>query len=241
MNSNVKGAIAEQAIVFAATKLRIPVWRPVSEHGRADLVLEIGGELQRVQVKWGRLSATEDTIMVLLHTSRRTRTGYLRSTYSPAAVDLFAVYGGAGAPAVTSGGRPGAPSMTSGGRAGSASGLLRGLERRRRIHAATLAHKLERAIGQLGRLCAADGLIAQREREQHLPQQLRTLKVRGRARRWEVSHGCEQPRGVRTATAQAPGRLVRDLRDDRSGGRIDQVDLAAQTGALERQAVARQT
>jgi hypothetical protein len=53
MNSNVKGAIAEQAIVLAATKLRVPVWRPVSEHGRADLVLEIGGQLWRVQVKWG--------------------------------------------------------------------------------------------------------------------------------------------------------------------------------------------
>ena len=43
MNSNVKGAVAEQAIVLAATKLRIPVWPPVAEHGRADLVLEIGG------------------------------------------------------------------------------------------------------------------------------------------------------------------------------------------------------
>ena len=94
MDSNVKGAVAEQAIVLAATKLRIPVWRPVSEHGRADLVLEIGGELERVQVKWGRLSPTRDTITVVLHTSRRTRTGHLRSTYGPGEVDLFAVYCG---------------------------------------------------------------------------------------------------------------------------------------------------
>ena len=35
LNSNVKGAIAEQAIVLAATKLRIPVLRPVNEHGRS--------------------------------------------------------------------------------------------------------------------------------------------------------------------------------------------------------------
>ena len=69
-------------------------WRPVSEHGRADLVLEIGGELERVQVKWGRLSPTRDTITVVLHTSRRTRTGHLRSTYGPGEVDLFAVYCG---------------------------------------------------------------------------------------------------------------------------------------------------
>ncbi|MBV8712551.1 MAG: hypothetical protein JOY56_12275, partial [Solirubrobacterales bacterium] len=33
LNSNVKGVIAEQAIVLAATKLRVPVWRPVSQHG----------------------------------------------------------------------------------------------------------------------------------------------------------------------------------------------------------------
>ena len=95
MDSNTKGAVAEQAIVLAATKLRIPVWRPVSEHGRTDLVLEIGDALHRVQVKWGRLSPTEDTITVVLHTSRRTRTGHLRSTYHPGEVDLFAVYYGA--------------------------------------------------------------------------------------------------------------------------------------------------
>jgi hypothetical protein len=37
MNSNVKGAVAEQAIVLAAMKLRVPVLRPVDEHGRCDL------------------------------------------------------------------------------------------------------------------------------------------------------------------------------------------------------------
>jgi hypothetical protein len=48
MDSNVKGAVAEQAIVLAATKLRVPVWRPIGAHGRADLALEIGGRLLRV-------------------------------------------------------------------------------------------------------------------------------------------------------------------------------------------------
>ena len=69
INSNVKGAVAEQAIVLAATKLRIPVWRPVAEHGRVDLVLEIAGELLRVQVKWGRLSPARDVVIVSLFTS----------------------------------------------------------------------------------------------------------------------------------------------------------------------------
>jgi PD-(D/E)XK nuclease superfamily protein len=63
LSSNTKGAIAEQAIVFAATKLHVPVWKPTSEHGRVDLLLEIGGRLQRVQVKWGRLSKRRDVVM----------------------------------------------------------------------------------------------------------------------------------------------------------------------------------
>jgi antitoxin (DNA-binding transcriptional repressor) of toxin-antitoxin stability system len=94
MNSNVKGAVAEQAIVLAAMKLGVPVLRPVAEHGRADLVLEIGGELCRVQVKWGHLSAARDVVTVRLGTCRCTPRGYVRSTYGEHEVDLFAVYCG---------------------------------------------------------------------------------------------------------------------------------------------------
>jgi prevent-host-death family protein len=94
MNSNVKGAVAEQAIVLAATKLQVPVWRPVAEHGRVDLLLEIGGELLRVQVKWGRLSPARDVVIALLRTSRCTPRGHVRATYGPDEVDLFAVYCG---------------------------------------------------------------------------------------------------------------------------------------------------
>jgi PD-(D/E)XK endonuclease len=63
MNSNVKGAVAEQAIVLEATKLGVPVLRPVSEHARCDLALEIGDEFFRVQCKWGRLSENADVVM----------------------------------------------------------------------------------------------------------------------------------------------------------------------------------
>jgi prevent-host-death family protein len=94
MNSNVKGAAAEQAIVLAATKLGVPVLRPVAEHGRTDLALEIGGDLFRVQVKWGRLSAMRDVVIVSLFTSRCTTRGHIRRTYSEREVDLFAVYCG---------------------------------------------------------------------------------------------------------------------------------------------------
>lgn len=94
MNSNVKGAVAEQAIVLAATKLGVPVLRPVAEHGRTDLALEIGGDLFRVQVKWGRLSPARDVVMVRIGTCRCTPHGYIRRTYSEHEVDLLAVYCG---------------------------------------------------------------------------------------------------------------------------------------------------
>ena len=94
MNSNAKGALAEQAIVLAAMKLQLPVWRPASEHSRADLMLEIGGDLQRVQVKWGRLSASRDVVLALLRTSRCTPSGHVRTTYNDGEIDLFGVYCG---------------------------------------------------------------------------------------------------------------------------------------------------
>jgi prevent-host-death family protein len=94
MTSNDKGAIAEQAIVLAATKLGVRILRPVAEHGRTDLVFDIGGELLRVQVKWGRLSPERDVVIVSLLTSRCTPRGHVRSTYREGEVDLFAIYSG---------------------------------------------------------------------------------------------------------------------------------------------------
>ena len=94
MNSNDKGAVAEQAIVLAAMKAGIPVLRPVGEHGRIDLALDINGELLRVQVKWGRLSRSGDVVIVLLRTSRCTTRGHVRGTYGEGEVDLCAAYCG---------------------------------------------------------------------------------------------------------------------------------------------------
>ena len=93
-NPNVKGAVAEQAIVLAATKIRVPVWRPVAEHGRTDLVLEVGERLLRVQCKWGRLSPAKDVIKVRVGGSWWSASGYVRRTYTEDEVDLFAVYCG---------------------------------------------------------------------------------------------------------------------------------------------------
>lgn len=61
-----KGAIAEQELQLAATRLGIPVLKPVAEHGRCDLGLEIGDRIWRVQVKWGRLSDAGDVVIAPL-------------------------------------------------------------------------------------------------------------------------------------------------------------------------------
>jgi hypothetical protein len=94
MNSNVKGAVAEQAIVLAAMELDVLVWRPVGEHGRCDLVLDVAKRLWRVQCKWGSLSPDKDVVIVRLGTSRYTPRGYLYTVYTADEVDLFGVYCG---------------------------------------------------------------------------------------------------------------------------------------------------
>jgi prevent-host-death family protein len=94
MNSNAKGAIAEQAIVLAAIRAGIPVWRPVAERERADLVFEVSSRLFRVQCKWGRLSCTGDVVIVKIGGSWCSPKGYVCTTYSEDEVDLFAIYCG---------------------------------------------------------------------------------------------------------------------------------------------------
>jgi hypothetical protein len=52
LSTNHKGAIAEAAITYHATRLGIDVYRPVSDGGRYDLILDTGLRLLRTQCKW---------------------------------------------------------------------------------------------------------------------------------------------------------------------------------------------
>lgn len=89
-----KGNVAEIEIVLAAVKAGIPVFKPVAEHGRADLVLEIGAKLYRVQCKWGRLLPDGAAIVVRLASSRFTPAGRVITKYEAGQIDLVAVYCG---------------------------------------------------------------------------------------------------------------------------------------------------
>lgn len=92
LTSNDKGNIAEAAIALQAVKLGIDVLRPVAEHGRYDLVFDLGHQVLRVQCKWGSLDRGRGVICVRVGGSRHTPNGYVTSTYSSEEVDAIAVY-----------------------------------------------------------------------------------------------------------------------------------------------------
>jgi prevent-host-death family protein len=93
LTANAKGLIAELEIELAAVRLGVPVLRP-QEHARCDLAFDIGGRIWRVQCKWGGLDKRQDVVIVHTVATRRSPTGYVRTSYSEAEVDLFGVYCG---------------------------------------------------------------------------------------------------------------------------------------------------
>jgi prevent-host-death family protein len=94
MTSNRKGAIAEMKIATAATELGIPVLQPMTEHGRYDLGMELGGRLLRVQCKFASFDEAAGVIKVNLQCSWLSPHGYVRSAYTEDEIDLLAVYCG---------------------------------------------------------------------------------------------------------------------------------------------------
>ena len=90
LSTNRKGNIAEAAVAFHAARLGIEVFRPLFEHGRYDLVLELDGELLRVQCKWAQLAG--EYVRIKISGSRYTPSGYVKSTYSVGEIDAVAAY-----------------------------------------------------------------------------------------------------------------------------------------------------
>jgi prevent-host-death family protein len=88
--NNQKGAIAELAIAAAAAKLDIVVLKPFSEHGRYDLLFEVGDRFARVQCKWARREG--DVVLINLTSSRITTRGCVRTTYAMHEIDAVAAY-----------------------------------------------------------------------------------------------------------------------------------------------------
>ena len=89
-SSNHKGAVAEAKIAAQAIALGIPVLKPMSEHGRYDLVFDLGTRLLRVQCKWANRKGA--VLVVQIGGNYLSPRGYVRSTYSPTEVDAVAAY-----------------------------------------------------------------------------------------------------------------------------------------------------
>src|SRR4051794_9527773 len=90
MNPNLRGAISEMAIALEAVELGVEVFKPLSEHSRADLIFGIADRLYRVQCKSARLAG--DVLQINLVSSWHTPGGYVRNKYTAAEVDLVAAY-----------------------------------------------------------------------------------------------------------------------------------------------------
>jgi hypothetical protein len=90
MTPNQMGAIAEAAIAWEATKLGIPVLRPMFIDCRYDLVFELPTGLLKVQCKWAPMR--KNVVLVTARTCRRVAGGYERSTYTPEEIDAVGAY-----------------------------------------------------------------------------------------------------------------------------------------------------
>jgi hypothetical protein len=85
-----KGSIAESAIVAAAIKLGIAVFRPVNEGLRYDLVFELEHEFVRVQCKWTVLRGGAVTLPCF--SRGRSADGFVNRPYTADEIDAFAAY-----------------------------------------------------------------------------------------------------------------------------------------------------
>jgi PD-(D/E)XK endonuclease len=69
LTTDQKGAIAESAIVHAAVKLGVGVYKPLTDGERYDLILDLRPQLVRVQCKWATLDA--GAVVVRCYSCRR--------------------------------------------------------------------------------------------------------------------------------------------------------------------------
>jgi prevent-host-death family protein len=84
------GCVAETAIALEAMRLGVEVYKPMSEHARADLIFGVGGETQRIQCKSAHRRG--DVVVVGLVSSWHSPRGYVRRPYSPDDVDAFVAH-----------------------------------------------------------------------------------------------------------------------------------------------------
>ena len=90
LTTSQKGAVAETAIAYAATRLGIDVYRPVADGGRCDLIFDLGPRLLRVQCKTARQRG--GVLAIPCYSARRTASGFVKRSYTSNDVDAIAAY-----------------------------------------------------------------------------------------------------------------------------------------------------
>ncbi len=89
-DTNHKGNVAELAIAAEAARLGLSVLKPLTEHEPYDLAFDLGFKILRVQCKWARRE--NDVVLIHIGKSRRSRNGFVRSTYREDQIDALAAY-----------------------------------------------------------------------------------------------------------------------------------------------------
>ncbi len=84
-----QGIHSRTQVAAAAAELGIPVLSPMTEHGRYDLVFELGAQMLRVQCKW---ASRHDVVIVPLSSYRISTRGRVRTVYSSDEIDAVAAY-----------------------------------------------------------------------------------------------------------------------------------------------------
>ena len=87
---NHKGNVAELAIATEAARLGLSVLKPLTEHERYDLAIEIDARLLRVQCKWA--CHKDEVVQIHVARSRTNRRGNIKRTYREGEVDLLGAY-----------------------------------------------------------------------------------------------------------------------------------------------------
>jgi hypothetical protein len=91
LSTDQKGNIAEAAVALSAAKAGFDVYRPLTEGGRYDLIIDSGVQLLRVQCKWASLYG--DVLILRCYSTRRIAGDKLLNRhYTAAEVDLFGAY-----------------------------------------------------------------------------------------------------------------------------------------------------
>jgi hypothetical protein len=89
-NPNHRGAISEAEITAAALRAGVEVYRPASEHARADLVFGLGGRLFKIQCKTAHWRG--GVLIVNLTRNSRSAAGYVRRFYAADEIDAVAAH-----------------------------------------------------------------------------------------------------------------------------------------------------